>query len=140
MPQPFPKATDADLEIVLCYEPGLQLGKRRIGFAHDAGAKSFVVGGKLRLGAACPRTRARLSRSLPPIEKLIDIGHADPEDGRYGISTCSRIHRRHDTLAQVLRIGSPHHRSPHLESTVKENQKSRPIGIPTAIPSTMKTL
>jgi hypothetical protein len=45
--------------------------KRRIGLAHDP--KSFVVRGKLRLGAARPRPRARLSRSLPPRENFVDI-------------------------------------------------------------------
>ena len=60
LPQPFPEATDADLHIVFRvfrHEPGLQFGKRRIGFAHDAGAQSFVMCGKLRLGTACPRAR-----------------------------------------------------------------------------------
>ncbi len=70
LPQPFPQAADADLEIVLRHEPGLQFGKRRVGFAHDAGAKSLVMAGKLWLGAACPRTRARLSGPLPPSRTL----------------------------------------------------------------------
>ena len=100
--QPFPKAADADLHIMFRHEPGLQLGKRRVGLAHDAGAKSFVMCGKLWFGAACPRTRACLSRPLPPPEKFVDIGHADPEDGRRGISARSRIHRGHDPLAQIL--------------------------------------
>ena len=57
LPQPFPKAADTDLEIVLRHEPGLQFGKRRVGFAHDAGAKSLVMAGKLWLGAACESPR-----------------------------------------------------------------------------------
>ena len=83
-----------DLHIVFRvfrHEPGLQFGKRRIGFAHDAGAQSFVMCGKLRLGTACPRARARLPRPLPPPEKFVDIGHANPEDGRRGISAGSPI-------------------------------------------------
>ena len=73
LPQPFPEATDADLHIVFRvfrHEPGLQFGKRRIGFAHDAGAQSFVMCGKLRLGTACPRARARLPRPFPPPEQF----------------------------------------------------------------------
>jgi|GEM_PF-2428572 hypothetical protein len=50
LPQPFPKTANADLHIMLRHEPGLQFGKRRIGFAQDGGAKSFVMCGKLRLG------------------------------------------------------------------------------------------
>ena len=89
-PQPFPKAADADLEIVLRHEPGLQFGKRRVGLAHDAGAKSLVMSGKLWLGAACPRTSARLSGPLPPSQDFVNIGHADPEDGCRGISAGSQ--------------------------------------------------
>jgi len=92
--------------------------KRRIGFAHNSGAKSFVMCGKLRFGAACPRTRARLSCSLPAPEKFVDIGHADTEDRRCGINACSRIHFRHDTFAQVPRVSSSHLHSP-TESTAK---------------------
>ena len=112
LPQPFPEAADADLHIVFRQEPGSQFGKRRIGFAHNAGTKSFVMRGKLRLGAACPGTGARLSRLLPTPQNFVDIGHADPEDGRSGISARSRIHCRHHPFAQVLRVSSPHHCSP----------------------------
>src|ERR1700758_1213180 len=108
LPQPFPEAADADLHIVFRQEPGLQFGKRRIGFAHNAGTKSFVIRSKLRLGAACPGTGARLSRLLPTSQNFVDIGHADPEDGRSGISARSRIHCRHHPFAQVLRVSSPH--------------------------------
>ena len=55
LPQSFPQASNANLHIVFRHEPGLQFGKRRIGFAHDAGAKSFVMRDKLRFGATCPR-------------------------------------------------------------------------------------
>src|ERR1700757_2816467 len=108
LPQPFPEAADADLHIVFRQEPGLQFGKRRIGFAHNAGTKSFVIRSKLWLGAACPGTGARLSRLLPTSQNFVDIGHADPEDGRSGISARSRIHCRHHPFAQVLRVSSPH--------------------------------
>src|ERR1700751_5026211 len=108
LPQPFPEAADADLHIVFRQEPGLQFGKRRIGFAHNAGTKSFVIRSKLRLGAACPGPGARLSRLLPTSQNFVDIGHADPEDGRSGISARSRIHCRHHPFAQVLRVSSPH--------------------------------
>ena len=80
MPQPFPKAPGADLHVMLRYKPGLQLGKRRIGFAHHMGAKGIVMRGELRFGATGPRTRARLSRSLPPPQSFVDIGDADPEE------------------------------------------------------------
>src|ERR1700739_541478 len=112
LPQPFPEAADTYLHIVFRQEPGSQFGKRRIGFAHNAGTKSFVMRGKLRLGAACPGTGARLSRLLPTPQNFVDIGHADPEDGRSGISARSRIHCRHHPFAQVLRVSSPHHCSP----------------------------
>ena len=79
LPQPFPETSNADFHIVLRHEPGLKFGKRRIGFVHDAGAKSFVMRGKLRLGT-CPRSRARLSRLRPPCQNFVDIGYADPED------------------------------------------------------------
>ena len=36
---------------MLRYKPGLQLGKRRIGFAHHMGAKGIVMRGELRFGA-----------------------------------------------------------------------------------------
>jgi hypothetical protein len=85
LPQPFPKATDADLQIMLRHEPGLQFGERRVGFAHDAGTKGFVMRGKLRFGTPCPRTRARLSGPLPSSQNFVDIRHADPEDGRRSI-------------------------------------------------------
>ena len=52
MPQPFPKATGADLRVMLRDKPGLQLGKRRIGLAHHMGAKGAVMCGKLRFGGA----------------------------------------------------------------------------------------
>src|SRR6516225_3291352 len=118
LPQPFPEAADADLHTVFRHEPGLQFGKRRIGFARDAGAKSSVMRGKLRLGTARPRTCARLSRPLPPRQNFVDIGHADPEDGRRGINTGSRIHFRHYTLAHIMRVSSPHPPSP-TESMAK---------------------
>jgi hypothetical protein len=51
MPQPFPKASGADLHVMLRYKPGLQLGKRRFGFAHHMGAKGIVMRGELRFGA-----------------------------------------------------------------------------------------
>jgi hypothetical protein len=54
MPQPCPKATDADLHVALGDEPGLQFDKRRIGFVHHAGAKGFVMRGELRFGATRP--------------------------------------------------------------------------------------
>src|ERR1700752_2645927 len=60
------------------------------------------------LGPACPGTGARLSRLLPTSQNFVDIGHADPEDGRSGISARSRIHCRHHPFAQVLRVSSPH--------------------------------
>src|SRR5579884_201421 len=107
MPWPLPKTTDADLEAVLRHEPGLQPGKRCIRFAHDAGAKSFVICGKFRLGTARPGARTCLDRPLPPSQNFVDIGHTDPEDGGCSISACSGIPRRHDTLAQVLRVLSP---------------------------------
>src|SRR5579884_1415528 len=137
VPWPLPKTTDADLEAVLRHESGLQPGKRCIRFAHDAGAKSFVICGKFRLGTARPGARTCLSRPLPPSQGLVDIGHTDPEDGGCSISACSGIHRRHDTLAQVLRVSSPHH-FPSAESTAKGNQKSHLAGIPGLIPSTAK--
>src|SRR6201987_3858614 len=108
LPQPFPEAADADLHIVFRQEPGLQFGKRRIGFSHNAGTKSFVIRRKIRLGSACPGTGARLSRLLPTSQNFVDIGHADPEDGRSRISARSRIHCRHHPFAQVLRVSSPH--------------------------------
>src|ERR1700757_4288580 len=55
-----------------------------------------------------PGTGARLSRLLPTSQNFVDIGHADPEDGRSGISARSRIHCRHHPFAQVLRVSSPH--------------------------------
>jgi hypothetical protein len=125
LPQPFPEATNADLHIVFRQEPGLQLGKRRIGFAHDACAESFVMGGKLWFGAACPRTRARLSCPPAAPENFVDIGHANLEDGRRGIGARSRIHRRHHPLAQVLRVSSPPLPSP-AESTAKRESKFSP--------------
>src|ERR1700730_2626580 len=106
-------------------------------FAHDAGAKSFIMYGKLRFRAACPGTRVHLPRSLPPPQNLVDIGHADPENGRRSISARSGIHRRHDTLAQVLRIGSPHHGSPRRINDDRESKIS-PHWNPRAIPSTTK--
>jgi hypothetical protein len=66
LPQPFPEAADADLHIVFRQEPGSQFGKRRIGFAHHAGTKSFVMRGKLRLGAACPGRSSLPSSSNAP--------------------------------------------------------------------------
>ena len=42
MPQPFPKATGADLRVMLRDKPGLQLGKRRIGLVHHMGAKRVI--------------------------------------------------------------------------------------------------
>ena len=62
MPQPFPKATGADLRVMLRDKPGLQLGKRRIGLVHHMGAKRVVMCGELWFGATGPRTRAVLSR------------------------------------------------------------------------------
>jgi hypothetical protein len=79
MPQPVPKATGADLRVMLRDKPGLQLGKRRIGLAHHMGAKGAVMCGKLRFGATGPRTRTRLPRPLPPPQGSVDIGDADPE-------------------------------------------------------------
>ena len=52
MPEPLPKAAGAGLEAVLRHEPGLQLGKRRIGLARGTGTKNLILGGELRLGAA----------------------------------------------------------------------------------------
>src|ERR1700704_5458025 len=43
MPQPFPKATGADLRGMLRDKPGLQLGKRRIGLVHHMGAKGWAA-------------------------------------------------------------------------------------------------
>src|SRR5579875_3784730 len=57
-----PKAADADFQAMLRHEPSLRFGKRRAGFAYDADTKSFVMRSRLRFGAACPRTRACLSR------------------------------------------------------------------------------
>jgi hypothetical protein len=45
MPQPFPKATGANLRGTLGYKPGLRLGKGRIGLA-PMGAKGVVVCGE----------------------------------------------------------------------------------------------
>jgi hypothetical protein len=48
--------------------------------------------------------------SFEPSENFVDIGHADPKDGRRGISARSRIHHRHHPLAQVLRPPSDQRR------------------------------
>jgi len=111
-PKPFPKTTNADLHAVLLDEPGLQFGKRRVGFAHHAGAKALVMRGKLRLGAARPRPRARLSGRPPPPQSFVDIRHADLEDRCRRIGTSSRFNRRHDPLAQILRVSSAHRNPP----------------------------
>jgi hypothetical protein len=122
LPEPFPKAADADFHVVFRHEPGLQFGQRRIGFAHNPGTKSFVIGGKFWLRAARPRTRARLPRPLPPPENFVDIGHANQEDGRSGISARSRIHCRHHPLAQVLRVSSAHRCSPRRINGERESK------------------
>ena len=113
-PKPFPKTTNADLHAVLLDEPGLQFGKRRVRFAHHAGAKALVMRGKLRLGAARPRPRARLSGRPPPPQSFVDIRlrHADLEDRCRRIGTSSRFNRRHDPLAQILRVSSAHRNPP----------------------------
>ena len=72
MPQPFPEATNANLDAALLDEPGLEFGERCVGLARHLGAEGIVTRGELRLGAARPRPRARLSRPLPPPEKFVD--------------------------------------------------------------------
>src|SRR6201993_3411499 len=84
LPQPFPEAADADLHIVFRQEPGLQFGKRRIGFAHNAGTKSFVIRSKLRLGAA--PTRARRASSYEA-----SFGLGLPRDGRSSLPSSSNV-------------------------------------------------
>jgi len=95
MAQSVPKATGADLRVMLRGKPALQLGKRRIGLAHHMGAKGAVMCGKLRFGATGPRTRTRLPRPLPPPQGFVDIGNTNPEERRRNISARSRFNRRH---------------------------------------------
>ena len=64
LPQPFPEAADADLHIVFRQEPGLQFGKRRIGFAHNAGTKSFVIRSINSEGALAGRFARRQRKAL----------------------------------------------------------------------------
>ncbi len=109
-PQPLPKATYADVHGAFCEKPGLQFGERRVGFAQDTGEEGLVVRGELRLGTARPSPRARLFGRPPP--KALYIGHADLKNGRGRIGASPRFNRRHDPLAQILRVSSAHCNSP----------------------------
>src|SRR6202043_1046991 len=64
------------------------------------------------LWAARPRPRARLSGRPPPPQSFVDIRHADLEDRCRRIGTSSRFNRRHDPLAQILRVSSAHRNPP----------------------------
>jgi hypothetical protein len=102
---------------VLRQEPRLQGGQCEVRLGFDMDGKSgFLRRVQFAWPVTASRTGLRLSRVAAPKQRLVDVGHADPEKTGRRPHRQAAIDRPQNPRPQIVRVAlppPPSHRQPH---------------------------
>jgi len=118
---------------MLVRQPGLQSRQGGVRMGLDMGRQSSLLTRRqLARPVTAPRAGAHLAGALPPDQRLVDVGHADPEHARRRPCRHAAVHRRQNPSSQILRIAlplPPSHRHPQHLAVGAANHTSPGLGI-----------
>ena len=100
-------------------QPGLQSRQGYVRVTFDMGRQGgLLLRRQLARPVTAPRAGVHLAGALPPDQRFVDVGHADPEHARHRPRRHAAVNRRQNPPSQVLRIAlslpPDHHCPPHL--------------------------